>query len=240
MSRSPTTTVYGAFMSCAARIFFPTVSLVSSTWTRSPAARAVWRAPRNSDVAIGDGHEPDLLRREPQGERAAVVLDQHGAEPIEGAEDRAVDHHGPVTLVVVAGVLHVEALGHGEVALHGGELPQSPDRVAEMEVDLGPVEGALTLGDPVVQPALLEREGERLGGARRRGLVHDRLGHRQRGELHDGVGEAERPVDLERQVEHREDPVDQLVGRADDVRVVLRYTAEPEQAVEGARLLLCR
>ena len=124
-SRSPTTSVYGAFISCAARIFLPTDSFESSTNGRSPAsARAGGELLAVLDVAVGDRDEADLLGRQPQRERAGVVLDQHGAEPLERAEDRAVDHDRPVTLVVVARVLHVEPLGQREVALHGGELPQ--------------------------------------------------------------------------------------------------------------------
>ncbi len=128
------------------------------------------------NVPVGHRDEAQLLRREPQRERAAVVLDQDGAEPLQGPEDRPVDHHGPVPLVVVAGVLHVEALGQGEVALHGGELPEAPDRVAEVEVDLRSVERALALGDPVLETALLERQRERLGGAFGRLGVNDRSG----------------------------------------------------------------
>ena len=110
------------------------------------------------DVAVGDRDEPDLLGREPQRERAGVVLDQDPAEPLDRSEDRAVDHHRPVPLVVLAHVLHLEALGQREVALHGGQLPEAADRVAEVEVDLRAVERALALGDLVRQAALLERE----------------------------------------------------------------------------------
>ncbi len=238
-SRSPTTTTYGAFISCAARIFFPTVSFVSSIVhpeTRRPRLGGELLAVR--DMPVGHRDEPDLLRREPQGERATVVLDQHRAEPLEAPEDRAVDHHRPMSLVVVARVLHVEALGKREVALHGGELPEAADRVAEVEVHLRAVERALPLGDAVVEAALLERLRQGLGRARRGGLVHDRLSHGERGELDEGIGEAERPMDLERQLEDAEDLVDQLVRGADDVRVVHRETADPEQAVEGPGLLV--
>ena len=60
----------------------------------SACACSTWRS--------ATGHEPHLLRREPQRERAGVVLDQHGAEPLERPEDRAVDHHRAVPLVVLA------------------------------------------------------------------------------------------------------------------------------------------
>ena len=50
-------------------------------------------------------------------------------------------------LIVLADVLHLEALGQAEVTLHGRQLPQPADRVAEVEVHLRPVERTLTLGD---------------------------------------------------------------------------------------------
>jgi hypothetical protein len=94
-------------------------------------------------VPVRDGHQAQLLRREPQGERAGEVLDEHAAEPLERAEDRAVDHHRAMSKVVLPGVLHVEALRESEIALHGRELPEAADRIAEVKVDLRPVESAL-------------------------------------------------------------------------------------------------
>ncbi len=101
MSRSPTTTMYGAFISCAARIFLPTDSFASSTRTRSPATRAVaGELLAVLDVTIGYRHEPQLLGREPQRERAGVVLGEHAEEPLDRAEQHAMDHDRPVPGVV--------------------------------------------------------------------------------------------------------------------------------------------
>jgi hypothetical protein len=189
-------------------------------------------------VPVGHGDQAQLLRGQPERERATVVLDQYRAEPLQGPEDRAVDHHRPVPLVVVARVLHVEALGKGEVALDGRELPQPPERVAEVEIDLRSVERPLAFGDPVLETALLECQHQRLGGAFGGIGVYDRLSDGQRRELDHGVREAEGTVDLEREVEDREDLVDHLIGCADDVRVVLGPPADPEQPVERAGLLV--
>ena len=77
---------------------------------------------------------------------AAGVLEQDPEEALEGADQRAVEHHRPVLGVVGARVDQVEALGE-VVELHGAELPGAPQRVAHVHVDLRPVEGAVALVD---------------------------------------------------------------------------------------------
>src|SRR5690606_20620096 len=105
---------------------------------------------------VGDGQDPDLLGREPDGERAAVVLDQPADEALHRAEQRAVDHDRPVRPVVRADVLELEALGQVEVELERGALPLSAERVDEHDVDLRAVERAAAFVDLVVHAAALE------------------------------------------------------------------------------------
>src|SRR5918994_754033 len=64
--------------------------------------------PRMLEVTVGDRHQTHLLGREPERERAPIVLDQHGAEALDRPEDRTMDHHRAVPLVVLADVLHLE------------------------------------------------------------------------------------------------------------------------------------
>ena len=78
---------------------------------QSALAEPRCQVPGRLGVTVGHGHDPNLLRREPQRERARVVLDQHPGEPLDGPQDGPVDHHRPVALVVLAHVLHVEPLG---------------------------------------------------------------------------------------------------------------------------------
>jgi hypothetical protein len=59
--------------------------------------------------------------------------------------------------VVGARVGEVEALGHLEVHLHRAELPGAAQRVGHVQVDLGPVEGAVALVDRVLEALVLER-----------------------------------------------------------------------------------
>ena len=136
---------------------------------------------------VGDRRDHHLHRRQPQRQPAGIVLDQHADEALERAEDRPVQHHRPVLGAVLADVVGVQPLRQHEVDLQRAALPVAADRVAQHELELRPVEGAL---------AGVERALE-AGGAHRLpqrglGLVPDRVragAHRRPvGELHPHVG----------------------------------------------------
>ena len=95
--------------SCAARrrgSCAPRDSLRSSSSTRSlPGAQLLGDGRGVVVEAIGDGQHDRLHRRQPQRQLAAVVLDQDPDEALEGAQQRAVDHHRAVLLVVGARVV---------------------------------------------------------------------------------------------------------------------------------------
>ena len=184
-------------------------------------------------MPLRDRNDPYLLWRQPQGERSRVVLDEHTGEPFHGPQDGPVDHDRAMSLVVLAHVLDVESLGQCKVALHRGELPQAPDGVVEVEVHLGPVERALTLGDAVFHAARLQGLAEGVGGPPPHLLVSDGLSARRLGgQLDDRIGESERAMDLEREVEHGQDLLDQLVGPAEDVGVVDGQPTDAQQPVQ--------
>jgi hypothetical protein len=91
------------------------------------------------------------------GQRAGVVLQHDGHEPLDGAEQRPMDHERAVASVVGAGVLQVESVRKLEVDLERRDLPAPSDRVADVHVDLGRVEGALPLGHEVVEARGVQR-----------------------------------------------------------------------------------
>src|SRR5881396_1828670 len=89
-------------------------------------------------VLLAHRQHARLHRREPCREGARVVLHEHADEPLERAEDRAVDHDGALRLPVGVDVLELEAIGLGEVELEGRKLPAATERVLDVHVDLGP------------------------------------------------------------------------------------------------------
>ena len=121
--------------------------------------------------------------------------------------------------------------------LDGRALPQPADGVLDLDVDLGAVEGAAALVDRVAPPLLLERALEAL----RRELpdlvgADGLLGARR--EHHLVLDEAEFGQDALGELQHAEDLGRELLGQAEDVRVVLREAAHAEEAGERAAALV--
>ena len=65
-------------------------------------------------MPVRDGQDDRLDRGEPEREGSGVVLDQDGDEPLEAAENRAMDDHRAVLGVVGADVFQIETLRHHE------------------------------------------------------------------------------------------------------------------------------
>ena len=141
---------------------------------RAPRARRSSSAHLARVLVVPLGHRDDhrLHRRQPERERARVVLDQHAEEALQAAQQRAVDHDRLVRLAVLADVLELEAVRVVEVHLDGRALPGAVQRVLDLDVDLRPVEDALARDRPgtagrATSSALLERRGRRSPTARR-------------------------------------------------------------------------
>ncbi len=95
-------------------------------------------------VGVGDDRRHHHLhRRQPEREAAGVLLDQDAEEPLEGAEDGAVQHDRAVARAVLADVFGVQPLRHVEVDLQRAALPVAADGVAQHEFQLRAVERAL-------------------------------------------------------------------------------------------------
>ena len=195
---------------------------------------------RGVDVAVGDRQQGRLDRREPVREAAAVVLDQDPAEALHRAQQRAVDHHRPVLGVVGALVGQVEALGHLEVELAGAELPRAAERVGHVEVDLGPVEGAVAGVDARSRgPGASSASASAFSACSQVSVGADRLLRAGR-ELEAHVGEAELRVELVDRLADVDHLVLDLLGHAVDVGVVLGEGADAEEAMQDAGALEAR
>ena len=95
--------MYGTFCFCALRIFFCMRSSEVSTSTRMPCvAQLRGDLVQVVDVLVGDRDADHLHGRQPRRERTRVVLEQHGEEALDRAEQRAVDHHRTLARAVGA------------------------------------------------------------------------------------------------------------------------------------------
>src|SRR3954467_1792855 len=131
-------------------------------------------------VTVGNRHDLHLHRREPQRERARVVLDQDGDEPLEAAEDRPMNDDRAVLGIVGADVFQIEALRHLVIELDRGALPLPPDRVGYVEVEFRSVERAVARVERVGLLRRFERVLQRgLGVSPRRDVAKEFLGTRR-------------------------------------------------------------
>ena len=90
-----------------------------------------------------------------------VMLEEDAEEPLDGSEQRAVDHDRLLFRAGVVNEVQVEPLGKLEVDLDRGHLPRAPDGVARLHRDLGPVEGAATLVEHQLEVAAFGCEPQR-------------------------------------------------------------------------------
>ena len=185
---------------------------------------------------LRDGKCLDLHGSQPGGELARKVLDQNTDEALDGAKAHAMQHDGALLGAVGVHVLQVKVERHLEVELHGTALPGTAERVLQMEVDLGAVEGAIALVDLVVHAQLLQSGAQALLGASPVLVrTHGVLG--AGGKLN-VILKAKLLVHGVDEVDHTHDLVGQLVGTHKQVGVVLVKAAHAEQAVQGAAQLV--
>src|SRR6266566_4412237 len=161
---------------------------------------------------FADRADLHLHGSEPKRKRAGVMLDQDAEEALDGTEQGAVDHQRLMLGAVFGDVLQAEARRQIEIELHGGELPGAADGVNALDgVGEGGGGAAPVFG---------------LAGVvfRMRGVPVGELDFEfaEAKIFHDGVGEVDAGFDF------RLD----LRGHAENVGVVLRETADAEQAVK--------
>ena len=169
------------------------------------------------------------------------MLQQHGHETLHRAERRAVNHDGTVLLVVGAGERQVEALGQVVVHLDCTQLPLAADGVAHHEVELGTVERGLALHLSGFQALLCTGVDDGLLGkvpvlvaADVFGLVL-RIAERN---LSLVVLEIKSTEYVQNDVHHLQELLLDLVGRHEQVGVVLRESAHTGQSVQLTALLV--
>ena len=147
-----------------------------------------------------------------------------------------MDHDGAVLLAISADILKVKALGHLHIQLDRAALPGAAEAVFQMEVDLRAVERTVALVDDIGLAKLVER-GDEAVCRNLPLLVRADVILRHGGQLH-VVLEAEERVHIVDELGHALDLVLDLIGRHEDVRIVLREAADAEQAVQGAGQLM--
>ncbi len=192
-------------------------------------------------VALADGNDHGLDRRQPHRERARVVLDQDAEEALDRSIQRAVHHHRLVALPVLADVFQVEALRQVEVELNGRKLPQAADGVHQLDVNLGPVERGFAGDQLVLDAHALHAVVERAHGHVPVGvatLVMLAVLRVPGGKLDLVLVETEVAQHVERELHTAGNLVLDLVAGTENVRVVLGKAADAQQPVHDSGALV--
>ena len=129
---------------CASATFLESAASRSSSRARTPASSSSPERTPGVGAAALDARHHHLLRGEPGGSRAAVVLEEDAEEALEAPHQRAVEDDRPVP---PAGAV-LEGRARSARAARGrpgsSALPRAPEPVAEHELELRPVERALS------------------------------------------------------------------------------------------------
>ena len=189
-------------------------------------------------MIFGNGQDSGLNRRKPHGKRPAVVLEQHAEKPFHRAEESPMDHHRARARTVRSHEFQVEPLREVEVQLQGGKLPASADGVCHMHIYLRAVESAAALFHFVFQARCLHGRAQAFGGCFPEAVVADGLAGRLGGQAGAEIVEPESPQHRQHELQKLCQLACYLLGRAEDVAVVLGESSGAEQAVKRARKLV--
>ena len=188
-------------------------------------------------IGVADRNDLDLLRRQPRGERTGVVLDQNAEEALQRSEQGPVDHVWPLFGSVPIDEGHVEALRLIEIELNRRQLPLPPDRVLDLQVDLGPVECSAAFIDFIAEAFFLNRPPQRFGRiVPTLGIPHRFFGAGR--EICRDIAEAEALEHVEREAQNFRYFLLHLIGSHEEVRIILSEPADSEQAVHRPRFFV--
>jgi hypothetical protein len=185
-------------------------------------------------LRIRNIQDRNLHRRQPQRQRAGIVLDQDADEALHRADDRAVQHHRHLAGVVFRNIFGAQAARHREVDLHGADLPRTAEAVLQVVLDLRAVEGALARQLGPLHAAAAQGRTQRFLG-----LVPDFVGA-------DAVFRTQRDLDVDVRKPKSSytfiawawkatTSAGDLLFGAEHVAVVLGKAAHAHQAVQRAR-----
>ena len=101
--------------------------------------------------AVGHGQDADLLRSDPDGEGAGVLLQQQGQGPLVAAHGGAMDDIGSLFLTVGIHIFHAELLGQKHIDLDGDEGVLLAVDVFDLDIEFRAVESRLINANAVGQ-----------------------------------------------------------------------------------------
>ena len=148
------------------------------------------------------------------------MLQQHGEETLNGAEQCTVNHHRTLVGAIGSDVLQAETFRKVEVKLDGGHLPRTADGIASLHGDLRTIEGCAAWIVNQFKSGGFHNDDHKGGYRKGNGGNF----HRDRDFRRDGEGEGQErrfhngPRKFNRDGERRDDHRDYRGGRGDNPR----------------------
>src|SRR6202023_681497 len=192
-------------------------------------------------MPLGNRDHGYLYGREPNRERSGVVFDQDAEEALDRAVEGAVDHERLFAGTVFGYVFEIETLRQVEVELHGRELPQAPDGIDQLDIDLRSVKRGLARNRLVLDVQLFQHFFERAGRHIPLVFTSDKalaVVWIPGGKFGLEFIKAEVFQHVAGELHAIRDFLLNLVGSAEDVSVVLGKAADAQQAVHDARAFI--
>ena len=166
------------------------------------------------------------------------MLQQHGEETLNGAEQCTVNHHRTLVGAIGSDVLQAETFREVEVKLDGGHLPRTADGIASLHGDLRTIEGCAAWIVNQFKSGFLGDFSQRIGGLFPDFVGADVLVRILGGQLQIEVVQTK----VLQQTKHEGQQVLQLVlhllAGAVDVGIVLSQAAHTSQTMHFAGLFV--
>src|SRR5450759_145881 len=182
-------------------------------------------------------YQYNLERRQPQRERAGMVLDQDTDEALHRTQDGAMQHHRRFAAVVFIDELRTQSHRQIEIQLYRAALPQTTQAVFQCKFDLGTIERAFARLDIICQTILLQRRSQ-AGFGLVPSLVRSDPFYRARGQLDQHLIETEIAIYL---IQHHDELGYfglHLRFGTENMRTILGKAAHPHQAVQRSGSLV--
>src|SRR5258707_10468236 len=152
-----------------------------------------------------------------------------------------MDHERLLARAVFRNVLEPETLGKIEIELNGRELPESSNRLHQLDINFRSVKGGFAGNGLVGNLQVVQNFVERTAGEVPHFVAADKalfVIWVPGAQFHLVVGKTKRLEDGQRKFNAADDLIFNLLRRAEDVRIILGKAAHAQQTVHDARAFI--
>ena len=181
-------------------------------------------------MLIGNGQDLCLNGSQPGGEGPCKVFDENTDKALNGAKGHSVNHNGTVFFSICPDVFTVKPQRKLEIKLNGTALPGPSDGILQVEINLGTIEGSVSLIHHIGKSQVVQGASESLCSHLPILIASHRI-FRPGGKLH-VIFKPEKLINLINQLGNALDLFSNLFRHHKDMSIVLGKAAHPHQTVE--------